>query len=536
MGAAAGRGWLPGSAASDDRDRLDEARRLLEGGRPHLVVPSEIFVHFYPAGPEQVINALRAVGFGGLHFELLGDELVALEYLRIWRENTDKSTWIRSTSPLVVEYCRAKHPELVPLLAPVVTPALALARYIRALQGDVELIYVGLDSPAVNGEDLYATHLSFVELEQLLEERDRSPSEQPLLLREIPPERQRFLSAAGGLPLPMLDQERASSRTFRKLRGLHTLSGLSELVRDGGERLGFVDILPFEGSLAHPAMGPGHELYRRRAILELAEPARAEEPVIVKPAGLDLSISYEPKPSILPEEEVEEARQLLEELGQASNGQFWRRDPRGYATFFSLAECMMHARPEVTIGLFRMTRDYSKAVRDATHDSLTDVYTFRALVERLDQEMARANRAGSTLALLFVDLDTFKDVNDQHGHPVGNELLRAVADVLQNTIRETDIAGRYGGDEFVVLLVNSDPHGALRVAEQIRQRVEAIEVDVPEGVAGTTVSVGIAYHSGSERSLMTSEDLLAEADASLYIAKAHGGNRVHPMIREAEPR
>ncbi len=522
-------------AEASGPDQLTRVRELLETTDVLLVLPSEAFVYFYPANPEQVINAAQRAGFERVYFEQLGDELVALEYLRIWRENEEKRTWIRSTSPLVIEYCRARHPELLPYLAPVVTPAVAVARWLR-LQHPTErkIVYAGLDAPAANGGEEFAANLSLSELLELLREREADPVDQAVLLRSLPPERRRYLSAAGGLPLPMLDQERASSLTFRKLRGLHTLAGLSRLIRESqdGEHLGFVDVLPFEGPLDHPALGPHEELYWRRGILELAEPPRAFEPVITRPAGLDLSVEYEPKPSRLPEKEINEVERVLEEVGNQHDGQYWRRDPVGYAGYLSLAEAILRKRPELAVGLFHMSRTYSKAIRDASHDALTDLYSYRALVERLEEEMGQANRAGTTLAMIFVDLDNFKEINDEHGHPVGNEMLRRVADVLRQTIRSTDIAGRFGGDEFVVLLVNADPQGAVRVAEQIRQRIAQIQIQVPNGHTQTTASIGLAFHSGTERSLLNTDDLFAEADASLYIAKAHGGNRVHPVVRE----
>ncbi|MFQ5690425.1 MAG: diguanylate cyclase [Gemmatimonadota bacterium] len=514
---------------------LSVVRDMLESGCLHLVLPSEIFVHFYPASPEQVINAVYAAGFGELFFELLGDELVAFEYLRIWRENTEKKTWIRSTSPLVVEYCRSRHPKLLPYLAPIVTPAVALARYLKMLNPERQLLYVGLESPELNGDTLFDAELSFAEFERLLVERGAEPAGQPLLLQAVPPERRRYLSTAGGLPLPMLDQERASSRTFRKLRGLYTLASVSRLLEENGSHLGFIDILPFDGALDHPALGTPGELYWRRSILELADPIRSDEPVITVPHDLDLSIAYEPKPSNLPEAELEEVERALERAGRADRS-FWQRDPSGYASYLSLTESMMRSKPDLAAGLVQLSRDYSKAVRDATHDALTDLYSYRALVERVEEEMGQANRAGTGVTLLFIDLDTFKELNDRYGHPVGNEVLRRVADVLRRTIRSTDIAGRFGGDEFVTLLVNSDPQGAVRVAEQIRQRVAQIRVSVPDGEAGTTASIGLAFHSGAERSLLTSDDLFAEADASLYIAKAHGGNRIHPVVNEETPR
>jgi diguanylate cyclase (GGDEF)-like protein len=501
-----------------------------------LVLPSEAFVHFYPAAPEQVINAILEAGFRALHFESIGDELVALEYLRLWRENTEKRTWIRSTSPLVVEYCRAKHPELLPYLAPVVPPAVALARYLRFTGEPAEhFVYAGLDVPEVNGERQYSAAISFMELEQVLEERGTPPHAQPLLLQQLPPERRRFLSTAGGLPLSMLDEERASSRTFRKLRGLHTLAALSSLIQDAGTHLGFVDVLPFDGALDHPALGPHEQLYWRRGILELAEPERADGPVIDLAPGLDLSVEYKPKPTTLPAEEVEEIERALEEVQLQANGVVWERTPRDFAGYLTLAESLMRTRPDLAVGLLHMSRNYFRAVRDATHDALTDLYSYRALVERAREELGQANRAGGKLAMLFVDLDNFKEINDKYGHPVGNEILRRVARVLEVAIRSTDIAGRFGGDEFVLLLVDADFQGAVRVADQVRHGVAEIRVPVPSGEVGTSASIGIASHAGSEDSLLTADDLFAEADAALYIAKAHGGNRVHPVVREGTP-
>jgi diguanylate cyclase (GGDEF)-like protein len=152
------------------------------------------------------------------------------------------------------------------------------------------------------------------------------------------------------------------------------------------------------------------------------------------------------------------------------------------------------------------------------------------LGERLAEELSRASRTGSSLAVLFVDLDKFKPVNDNHGHAAGNDVLRGVAKILQAATRSTDIVCRYGGDEFVVILVNPDREGADRVAEQIREGVETMKITTENGETGVTVSVGVAYHSGITQTSVTGEELMAEADAALYVAKAQGGNTVHPTV------
>lgn len=530
-----------GAADSDEvptpSNELDRLRRLVREGPVVLAVPSEIFIYFYPAGPEQVINALRSAGFDRVYFESLGDELVAIAYLRAWRANAGKNTWIRSTSPLVVEYCRAKHSELLPYLAPIVPPALALARYLRHTGEGRPLLYAGLDFPEINGERHFDACISFSELAEFLDEREVAPGDQPMLLQTMPPERRRFVSAAGGMPLAMLDEERMSSRTFRKLRGLHYLGALSRLLKEDGSDLGFIDVLPFDGNIDHPALGPPEELYWRRGLLELAEPERADDPVIEVPEGLDLSIVHKPRRSRLPHEAISEIEAALERAREdPDGGTAWSRGSRDYADYLSLTESLVRNRPDLAVGLLQMSRNYFRAVRDASHDALTDLYSYRALVDRAREELGQANRAGARLAVLFVDLDVFKEINDQHGHGVGNDVLRGVARALEASIRSTDIAGRFGGDEFVVILVDADFDGAVRVAEDIRRRIATLRVPVDNGTVGTTASIGIAFHTGSEGSLLSVDDLFAEADAALYIAKAHGGNRAHPVVREGSPR
>ena len=498
-------------------------------------MPPEIFIQFYPAGPEQTINALTAAGFDQIYFESLGDELVALAYLRMWRENDDKTTWIRSTSPLVVEYCRAKHPDLLPYLAPIVPPALALARYLRHSSEQRPIIYAGLDFPEVNGERHFSAAVSFAELASFLGERGIDPLRQSSLMRMMPPERRRFMAAAGGLPLSMLDAARMSSRDFRKLRGLHYLGAVSRLIQEDGSNLGFIDILPYEGSLDHPGLGPADELYWRRGIMELADPQHADGPVIHCPEDLDLSMVHRPRRSRLPHDTISEIEKALEEARSHADGQQWALGSSEFAEYLSLTESLVRLRPDLALGLLDMSRNYFRAMRDATHDALTDLYSYRALVERAREQLGQANRSGARLSLLFIDLDRFKEINDKHGHPTGNAILRGVGRAIEMSIRSTDIAGRYGGDEFVLLLVDADFEGAVRVAEEARRRIADLRVPVEDGTVGTTASIGISFHTGSEGSLVSVDDLFAEADAALYISKAHGGNRVHPAVREGTP-
>lgn len=124
--------------------------------------------------------------------------------------------------------------------------------------------------------------------------------------------------------------------------------------------------------------------------------------------------------------------------------------------------------------------------------------------------------------MLFIDMDNFKAVNDRYGHQEGNQVLQLVAGVMAKTVRGTDMAARYGGDEFVVLLIGSDLHGAQKVGEQIRDGIEVAGTGAgyPEGAV--TASIGAANFDLD----LDDPEVLESADRSLYQAKGSGGNRV----------
>jgi diguanylate cyclase (GGDEF)-like protein len=409
----------------------------------------------------------------------------------------------------------------------------AVARFVRSYEGgDVDIVYAGIGAPGVNGtgRDAVDVCISLEELERIFEDRGVVPEEQPLTVQRIPPVRRRYLSLAGGLPRAMLEEQRQTSRRFRKERGLAALPAVARAILGDERSLGFVDILPFEGNLGHPAFGPGEDLYWRKSIAELGEAPRAFEPVVEAPGALDLGTSFGARATPLPEADPDDVQRVLDQIGKTPDGRYWNTGSCGHGTCVEFAHAVARGRSTLSLCPIYLARQYERASRDALHDALTGAFTYRVLADRLSEELSRASRTGTSLALLFVDLDRFKPVNDQFGHGVGNEILQGVARILQGATRSTDIVCRYGGDEFVVILVNPDRRGAAGVAEQIRERVEAFRVETPQGRAGVTLSIGVAYHSGITRTNLTSDELMAEADAALYVAKAQGGNTVHPEI------
>jgi diguanylate cyclase (GGDEF)-like protein len=502
---------------------FDRALDLAAGGRAVLILSVEAAAYFYPATPEQVINACYAAGFRTVHRGVLGDELVAREYIRLWSDE-GWGTLIRSTCPVVVETIRTTYPELVPYLAPVDTPIAVEARYLKRVYGpDTPVVHAGV-CVTEGGGDVDAI-ITFAELQQLVERRGvKRIAEQPFHFSRLPEERRRHWSTAGGLPLELLAQERHSSRRFRKIRGLGQLEALARAVAVDRIDLGFVDILPCEGCLDHPMLGPREELFRRRDIVRATEPHRAPAPVVEESladgvrVGAVFSIER-PRP----EPEAEDVEDVLGKIGTAPNGRPWDCGACGYATCRRFARAAAVGRTTLKSCPPYLEKEAREAQQKAAVDALTGLASYGALRDRLATEVARSKRTGEGFAVLFCDLDNLKQLNDRFGHDAGNEVLRAAAEEVTGLIRTTDLAARWGGDEFVVVLVGTELDGGRRVADKVRARVEEVgrRLRYPEGLV--TVSVGVASYNPADGER---EDVWVAADGAMYRAKAGGGNQV----------
>ncbi|MDQ6846944.1 MAG: diguanylate cyclase [Candidatus Dormibacteraeota bacterium] len=163
--------------------------------------------------------------------------------------------------------------------------------------------------------------------------------------------------------------------------------------------------------------------------------------------------------------------------------------------------------------------------RQASTDDLTGLYNHRFLIDYLGQQVALAERLNTPLAILVIDLDHFKRVNDTYGHPVGDAVLSSFAQTLVGSIRRADLAARYGGEEFIVVMSNTAAVDARRVAEKIRGAAEAMLVPIDGGRNNVSVSVSVGGAAYPEDTT-TATELLATADAALYDAKHGGRNRV----------
>ncbi len=173
-------------------------------------------------------------------------------------------------------------------------------------------------------------------------------------------------------------------------------------------------------------------------------------------------------------------------------------------------------------------RLFAEVQRSATTDALTGVFNTRFFHEVLSREAARAQRYSTALSLLMIDVDSFKMINDTFGHLVGDKVLTEIGQILQKTVRNTDIVFRCGGDEFGVVLPGTSAEGALHVAEKILQRVQAGPILQTMGYTGSiTVSIGVSdYQRGSHF-----ETLVADADQALYTAKRAGKSCIRTFVQ-----
>jgi len=196
--------------------------------------------------------------------------------------------------------------------------------------------------------------------------------------------------------------------------------------------------------------------------------------------------------------------------------------------YYGLPLSMVAASILVALGVADRLRAQRAALSDAERraqtDPLTGVLNRRSLIERLEAACARAKARGLPIALLFIDLDHFKQINDTFGHQAGDACLRAIVEPIHAELRQSDVIGRYGGEEFVVILSSADAAAATPIAQRILERVADVRVTGFGNPISVTCSIGVA---ASDTLGIWGEPLLAQADAAVYVAKRSGRNQIH---------
>jgi len=177
-----------------------------------------------------------------------------------------------------------------------------------------------------------------------------------------------------------------------------------------------------------------------------------------------------------------------------------------------------------SLSYFKRMRDYNMALEDlASHDPLTGILNARAYYRACDQLIHASQRSNQPFAVLFVDLDHFKSINDRYGHAAGDEVLRAVATTMEANVRRSDVVGRIGGEEFSVYLPNTSVAGAERLAEVLREAIEALCPHIDGHTLNITASIGVAAKTFEHQTMQVIQQ---RADTAMYEAKKAGRNRV----------
>jgi diguanylate cyclase (GGDEF)-like protein len=207
--------------------------------------------------------------------------------------------------------------------------------------------------------------------------------------------------------------------------------------------------------------------------------------------------------------------------GQELLGYLYTRIPEGAAADAWLAKTQSFVS-ELGVA-FRRVKLFQEVERLSEIDGLTGVRRRGAFDKKISEELVRAKTFKTTFALMILDIDHFKSLNDGHGHPFGDQVLKRLGAVLNALVYDTDFVARYGGEEFAIVLPRAEPAGALRKAEAIRAAIEAEIFSVGFEELRVTVSIGISHFP---RDASTPEEMVARADSAMYAAKAGGRNRV----------
>lgn len=197
---------------------------------------------------------------------------------------------------------------------------------------------------------------------------------------------------------------------------------------------------------------------------------------------------------------------------------------------FDPAELLARVKVQLKIKSLQVKlKKSNQMLLDLSHtDPLTGLNNRRSMMEMLEKELERSQRGNSALSLIMLDVDFFKRVNDGFGHQQGDEVLKGLAELLRQALRQYDMAARFGGEEFALILPGVDLDEAVKVAERLRRQVEAYRFETAGNPLEVTISLGIACHPGAD--IHTVDDLIREADYALYSAKRNGRNRTETIL------
>lgn len=527
------------------RDDVPRVRELLASERRVVVVlATEYIAAMHPMTPGEVETALEELGFSGVETTVLGEELVAAAYEQVQERSDSGVPRLRSTCPVAVQWVTRFYPQLTDALVPIVPPYIAQARLVKAIhKRNVAVVYVSpcwarkseIEKPEFS--DAVDVVIGFDELKRLIAEQSVHLANATPRPRVTRPQAVKQLSLTDGFPRRAVKQAAFPSNELATARGLGEIDRLLAGIVRGETAPHLVDLLSCEGCIDGPAVNAELSVYAKRNLVTAEREQQAPPPVDSRSflsalPPIELRRSFAPAPALQRVPTAEEIDSVL------AAGEFHSREETidcGACGFHTCVEhaaaiCLGHSSWELCFPLQRkiMARERQELTRTALLDPLTGLGNRRLFDQRMGEEVARTSRHSAPLALIMIDLDRFKDINDHHGHVTGDEVLSAVGVLLHDTLRMSDIAARYGGDEFSVILPGTTKTEAWVVAEKIRAGLAELTVTAPDGSPlKVRASLGVAsFGAGHE----TPTHLLEAADAALYRAKHSGRDRVELAV------
>lgn len=511
---------------------------LVTGQKTIAILAPEYLAGFYPMTTEQLAFLIERAGFYGYEDTVLGEEMVASQYLRYFASEPEFPV-VRSTCPAATIWIEKYYPDLTGFLAPVITPMTAQARLARSIYGDdVAIVYatpcVAAKAEAKLSADVDAV-LTFREFKQLLVMRFAGSADE--LAAEIPakPEIRRRYSVAGGFPRPTVAQYNMLDPMLMVLRDVSSLDALAAALRSGDVSARFIDLLICDGCIGGPGIDSELGIHQRKQVVERGYDARLLkasrqltfdqlEPYLPK---VETVKSFLDRKVVLPMPSERQIKEILAEGDKLRPEDELNCGACGYPTCREQAIAIYQGTADWNMCFPFQKRVYTKIIVDlresASVDGLTGLANHKSFLERLSVEFNRAQRYGSELSLVMIDVDTFKEINDTFGHVAGDAVLKEIAGILKANLRQSDLAARYGGDEFALILPETNLEKAYKVGEKLRSIVERTAISPKAGAKpAATLSVGVGSFNSSMAEPLA---LVQKADEALYLAKESGRNR-----------